>query len=273
MAQNRVIPFGYCMANGEYIVHPQEQETVLKIFTQYAEGASYKLLAEELTLAQVPYLPEKTTWNKNMIARILQNEQYRGQDKYPRLLSEEQWEASQKAMKPFTPTFSPEIKLLKPLLICGVCGGNVVRKMTPHGKERWRCGEDLSHIHTTLSDTLLLEQVQKGLVKPTEPEKKQGKQTTMALIQKENYLNQVKIGKEMEPDEFLAEAISLVQEKYQMCENTNIALEHLPVHEVEKILLKGNQILAIHLKNKTKIEMRDPNESDSEPEFDQYPRA
>ncbi|MFI3255777.1 MAG: recombinase family protein [Eubacteriales bacterium] len=251
MAQNRVIPFGYCMVKGEYIIHQEEQEVVLKIFTQYAEGVSYKLIAEELTLAQFPYIPEKITWNKNMVARILQNEQYRGQDKYPRLVSEEQWESSKQAMKPYTKTVSPEIKLLKPLMICGVCGGGVERKLTPQGKERWRCVKDVKHISVTCTDQSILEQVKKMQweTQKHSPKDYKNKTISMEIVAMEKKLAE---NKELSSEERNGLLHTIAQMKYQLCDRQANTTDK-PLQEwlgnIEKIVLKENKIKEIVTKD------------------------
>lgn len=38
MAKNRVIPFGYCMKNGEATVDFTESKAVVKIFEEYLNG-------------------------------------------------------------------------------------------------------------------------------------------------------------------------------------------------------------------------------------------
>jgi len=78
MAGNRKLPFGYRMEQGKIVVHPKEAEMVTYIFQQYILGASYKELVEHLRGQDVPYDHGKL-WNKNMVARILENRKYAGQ--------------------------------------------------------------------------------------------------------------------------------------------------------------------------------------------------
>ena len=70
---NRKLPFGYCMQNGQICVADAEAEIVRMIFTSYAEGNSYETLAEWLNDGRHIYFPGKQ-WNKNTLARILQDE-------------------------------------------------------------------------------------------------------------------------------------------------------------------------------------------------------
>ena len=90
MASNRKQPFGYRMEFGEYTPHPAEAETVRRIYQTYLAGASYQELVEALQERGVAY-DEGKLWNKNMVARILEDKRYIGTDRYPAILPEEQF--------------------------------------------------------------------------------------------------------------------------------------------------------------------------------------
>ena len=91
MACIRKLPFGYRMELGKIVVHPREAEIVTYIFQQYILGASYKELVEHLREQDVPYDQNKY-WNKNMVARILENRKYTGQPGWPSIISIEVFE-------------------------------------------------------------------------------------------------------------------------------------------------------------------------------------
>ena len=74
---NRKLPFGYQMRFGDVIPHPDEAEAVQKIYQNYLAGASFRQIAEGLQAQGIPYDGAKP-WNKNMVARILENERYTG---------------------------------------------------------------------------------------------------------------------------------------------------------------------------------------------------
>lgn len=46
MARNRVIPFGYCMKNGEITTNPKEVYAVSTIFREYLNGSSLLQIAK-----------------------------------------------------------------------------------------------------------------------------------------------------------------------------------------------------------------------------------
>ena len=91
MAGNRKLPFGYRMELGKIVIHPEEASTVHYIFQQYTLGASYNDLVENLRKQNVPYDQGKL-WNKNMVARILENRKYTGQPGWPSIINIEVFE-------------------------------------------------------------------------------------------------------------------------------------------------------------------------------------
>lgn len=85
---NRKLPFGYHMELGEIVPHPQEAELVVHIFQAYIAGESYNSLVAWLREQPVPYDAGRI-WNKNMVARILEDPRYIGDKGYPAILQEE----------------------------------------------------------------------------------------------------------------------------------------------------------------------------------------
>ena len=89
MQKNRIIPFGYCVINGKYALNIRESEAVQKIFSDYINGKSLKIIAAEM---QIPYNANKTAWNKNMVSRVLENRKYIGENSYPQIVTVEEFE-------------------------------------------------------------------------------------------------------------------------------------------------------------------------------------
>lgn len=161
MAQNRYLPYGYKVENGKITTQMQEAEIIRRIYSRYAEGLSYKKIAEQLTESDVRYMPDKPQWNKNMVARILQNQSYLGTEKYPAIIENNLSHAAQQMAKPYTHTESADIKLLKPLFTCGICGAQVKRRLKTSGEERWFCPNDGRHIAVAMTDETLLAGIEK----------------------------------------------------------------------------------------------------------------
>ena len=91
---NRKQPFCYRMELGETILHPEEASLVEYIFHQYLSGASYNAIVDRLRDQEVPYDAGKL-WNKNMIARILEDERFTGTKGFPQIISREDLMAAQ----------------------------------------------------------------------------------------------------------------------------------------------------------------------------------
>ncbi|MDO4270794.1 MAG: recombinase family protein [Eubacteriales bacterium] len=98
MANNRKLPFGYRMEFGAYTPHPTEANTVRWIYQTYLAGAPYKTLVDALQERGIAY-DEGRLWNKNMVARILEDVRYIGTDRYPAILPEEQFRSARERRK------------------------------------------------------------------------------------------------------------------------------------------------------------------------------
>ena len=90
---NRKLPFGYQMRMGEIVWNEPEAKAVQDIFLQYTFGASLKEIAEQMSKTGPAY-DEGKRWNKNMVARILENPKYTGADSYPNLVDKKLFEAA-----------------------------------------------------------------------------------------------------------------------------------------------------------------------------------
>ena len=111
---NRKLPFGYQMRMGEIIRNEQEAKAVQDIFLQYTLGASLKEIAEQMSKIGPAY-DEGKSWNKNMVARILENAKYTGADSYPKLVDIKLFEAAaeKRQTKQRLPERTPAQKALK----------------------------------------------------------------------------------------------------------------------------------------------------------------
>lgn len=141
MKQNRVLPFGYEMRQGQVVPHPRECEVLRYIFQSYIEGDSFGGLAQALTQGDVPYHSGSHVWNKNMIKRILENGRYTGTDGYPALVTAEQFAAAQRLRQGKTEGYAPRpphADLLRGRLVCSHCGARLQRD-TRKRYPRWVC--------------------------------------------------------------------------------------------------------------------------------------
>lgn len=111
---NRKLPFGYQMRMGEIVRNESEAKAVQDIFLQYTLGASLKEIAEQMSKTGPAY-DEGKSWNKNMIARILEDPKYTGADSYPKLVDIKLFEAAaeKRQTKQRLPERTPAQKALK----------------------------------------------------------------------------------------------------------------------------------------------------------------
>ena len=111
---NRKLPFGYQMRMGEIVRNEPEANTVQDIFLQYTLGASLKEIAAQMSKTGPTY-DEGKSWNKNMVARILENPKYTGTDSYPKLVDIKLFAAAaeKRQAKQRLPERTPAQKALK----------------------------------------------------------------------------------------------------------------------------------------------------------------
>lgn len=139
----RTILYGYRKEHLSFHIIPEEADIVRMIFREYISGRAMKSIADELTVKKVVYYKDKSTWTKNAVCRILENEHYAGDLEYPAIISREDYETAN-AMKADKggkrEADTPEIALLKRKMICAVCGHHFTRRKSYAGRrERWEC--------------------------------------------------------------------------------------------------------------------------------------
>lgn len=250
MAQNRTIPFGYAIENGKLTTELAEEKIVVQIYTRYAEGQSYKTIAQWLTDSDIRYTQDKPTWNKNMVARILQNKNYLGTEKYPQIIAEELHQQSQQQAKPYTHTETEDIKILKPLLRCSECGEIIKRRLKTDGKERWYCPNSTKHISVKLTDKILLESIYRLQEKLLQTKKvktiKQGKNKAinLELIKLKNQIDTALGESEPNIEQIKQSIMALASEKYNALSSELIdsnVLSHT-IQQISKTKLDSKSI-------------------------------
>lgn len=139
---NRMICYGYGVADGKITVIEKEAEIVRRIFREYRQGKQLQEIAEKLTEERVEFYLGSCCWNKNKVFRIIENEKYIGMNEYSAIIEEEEFqlaneEKSKRGNKKIT--LSAEMEYLKKIAICGQCGKFVHRRTKWKNRERWYC--------------------------------------------------------------------------------------------------------------------------------------
>ncbi len=232
MPQNRTQPYGYCVQNGKITIHPEEMPVVQEIYQMYAEGQSYLSIARHLTTKQVVYLPDKTVWNKNMVARILQNDTYLGTEKHPAILAEHLQRKAQCAAKPYTHTISPELKQIKAKLVCAECGATVKRRVKKDGSGRWYCMGEKTHLPSSISDQDIVAGVYKLQSALSHDNELQAETTTtqtnamsLEVMRLQNEINLLMEQAELKVQEIQRKIMELAAMRYALCEESNFVEE------------------------------------------------
>ena len=89
MKKIRSCPFGYRMENGTYTVVPEERRLIEQIFTRYLDGASLQQLSIMAEATGLKFRENASSWNKNMVSRILDNSRYWDGEQYPPIVERE----------------------------------------------------------------------------------------------------------------------------------------------------------------------------------------
>lgn len=277
MRQNRSLPYGYKIECGRVRTNGVEAEVIRQIYQSYAEGLSYTAIAESLTEKGIRYMPEKPTWNKNMVARILKNQNYLGLGKYPLIVEEALSQEVKLAQKPYTHTELQEIKTIKPLLICAICGKPIRRRLKTNGGERWYCEENFEHISVSVTDAVLLESIEAlcfHLMKNLEladsgDQANEDNPISFETIRLKNEIDQMLKENEINESELQSKILELAAQRYACCDtaqqNNRDLMQKLRQSSgkfnIKKILevttaikISSNEAEALVLKNGTVIE-------------------
>ena len=228
MARNRVIPFGYCMKNGEITTEPKEVYAVAEIFREYLNGSSLLQIAKLMESENIRYTEDSDHWNKNMVKRIIENEKYLGTDKYPQIIDEDIFKrANEKRVQKATTLnlVCDDLQEIRKVTYCLECGEKLFRRTNGKGREYWNCGNPdcfkyeyrltdqmiigavLTVLNTAIANPSLIEN--SGEISVYSP--------TVDVIRKQNEINQMTDSLQMDFDRVKAEIFKLAEMKYDCC--------------------------------------------------------
>lgn len=161
MKKNRYLPFGYHIQNGVLCIHEAEAAVVRQVFEDYQAGMSYRRIAEQLTAKDIPYMENRTDWNKHMVKRMLENSRYCGRDDFPPILPADTFGAvaaliGQKSQGEPLPG---ELDSIRSKAVCGACGAKYTRDGRSKNYEAWCCSAEGRIVPKRITDQALLESV------------------------------------------------------------------------------------------------------------------
>ena len=140
--KNRKQPFGYGVLEGVVCSIPAEAEMVQEIYRLYIKGMSIVQIAKVMTARGVPYRQGVPEWNKNMVARILDDSRYTGQLPYPAILEQKLFDQACKLRQKNRPRqlANQKIRWIRAKVSCAQCGARLIRKTEKCRRGTiWRC--------------------------------------------------------------------------------------------------------------------------------------
>lgn len=245
---NRKIPFGYRMEQGKAVIHPTESEIVSTIFRQYTAGASYLDIVATLKAQPVLYDAERL-WSKSMVARILGDRRYTGEDGFPALLDEETFQrAARKRATKQTPIQRTEAQ-------------KILRRLSGQKMGKTAENQVLALLNHLISDPSLIQQ----------PLKEAGPQAEVAKLEREleTLLEHQPIDEEaarnLTRQIAAAQYAAILDEEYETLRLRRLFSQAEPMETLDAALLKNTVshiwltyggIAGIQLKNGQIIERR-----------------
>ena len=136
---NRKLPFGYEMQRGIVCVKTAEAAIVKEIYAAYIRGISYRQITDSLNAQAVPYNEPGKSWNKNMVARVLSNDLYTGNETYPAILSDGEYRRAVSAKPATGASLDTKAKSVQQLARCATCGSVLTLSSNKCGWTRWNC--------------------------------------------------------------------------------------------------------------------------------------
>lgn len=228
MPKNRVIPFGYCMRNGEITAEPKEVYAVSTIFSEYLKGGSLLQIAKLMESEKIRYTADSDKWNKNMVKRIIENEKYLGNDKYPQIIDENIFkQANEKRVRKAAALnlICDDLKEIRRITYCAECGGKLFRKTNGKGREYWNCSnQGCFKFEYRLTDQMIngavLTALNSAIANPSLIECESeisAYSPTSDILRQQNEISRMTDSPQVDFEKVKAEIFRLAEIKYERC--------------------------------------------------------
>lgn len=228
MPKNRVIPFGYSMRNGEITVDFNESKAVARIFEEYLNGSSLQQIAKLMESEKIKYSEDSEHWNKNMVKRIIENEKYLGNEKYPQIIGEKFFtQANEKRMLKATSVYviPEDLQEIRNRTYCLECGHRLSRIGGNCRSAKWDCrNPDCYRFEYQLTDQMIIGVVltvlNAAIANPNLIENNGEISTyspTADVIRRQNEINQMIDSTQVDFDRIKSELYRLTEMKYDCC--------------------------------------------------------
>ena len=221
MKKKRYFPFGYRMAGGQIEIVPEESSLLQNLFDNYLKGASLIKLAETAQQTGIKFRENTERWNKNMIARMLDDERYWNDNGFPPIVSKEIGSAITALRKQKTTSQCP-IQFIKKKLVCCICGENINRNGKIAPRIRWDCPK-CGWYFGPITDNELKQAVTEKLLavcrnpQVAEPDQQPTNSLSIQAVRLTNEINQLLDQREVDTDRLLPLILECAAEKYKTC--------------------------------------------------------
>ncbi len=216
------------MKNGEIITEPKEVYAVAMIFSEYLNGSSLLQIAKLMESEKIRYSESSDRWNKNMIKRIIENEKYLGNEKYPQIISEKFFDqANEKRVSKATSVcvISEELQEIRNCTYCSECGHRLSRIGGNCRSAKWDCrNPDCYRFEYQLIDQMIIGAVltvlNAAIANPNLIESSGEISTyspTADVIRKQNEISQMTDSAQPDFDRIKSEIFRLAEIKYECC--------------------------------------------------------
>ena len=236
MKKKRYLPFGYRMEKGKVTIIPEESELVQKIFSEYLEGKSLQQLADMVQKTGLSYRENSNGWNKGMIARILDDDRYWNQNRFPSIIAEETArKVIQQKQEKSTP--KSQLNFLKGKVICSGCGAALHRDSRSLPKVFWNC-KDCGASFGPFTDAgfyqIILEKFQSLCQNPesAEPERIPDNSRSIEVIRLTNEIDRSLNERQIDPNRVLSLILGCAAEKYNSCQTSGSDPETIKIKEM-----------------------------------------
>lgn len=244
MKKKRYLPFGYQMIKGQYEVVPEESKLIQKIFHQYLAGISLQRLAMIAEETGLKFRENANGWNKNMIARILDDERYWNGEPFPTIISRELAIKVTHLRRSKAMPESP-IRFLQKKTTCPQCGEHLSRNSKDFPRIFWECKKCGTRFGPFSDEDILKAVSQKFLNLCRNPglaEETEGldNQLSLKVTRLTHEIDQTLNQRQVEPEKTLSLILECAAEKYQVCQmgrldhRTWIIQEKLKEHSEDK---------------------------------------
>ncbi len=228
MKKNRYLPFGYHIQNGALCIQEAEAAVVRQVFEDYQAGMSYHRIAESLTSKGIPYMENRTNWNKHMVKRMLENPRYCGRDDFPPIIPADTFGAVAALIgkKSQGEPLSEELDSIRSKAVCGACGAKYTRDGRSKNYEAWCCSAEGRITQKRITDQALLESItdilnaiisNPSLLELPSPHREH---YSLDVARTENHINRELEKSQVDSDYIKLLIFGCAAAKYEACTNT-----------------------------------------------------